>query len=50
MDNIFYVFSIILRFANTTLRFPPFSFTILQFFTCFFIASIVVNFIRKIFD
>lgn len=50
MNNIMYVFNTVLRFANTMLYFPPFSFSILQFSVSIAIAGIIVNFILKIFD
>lgn len=50
MDNIMLVFKTVLRFANTQLNFPPFSFTILQASICFSIAAIIVNFIKSIFE
>ncbi len=49
MDNIFYVFNTVLRFANTMLHFPPFHFSILQFSLAIALGGIIVNFIREIF-
>lgn len=49
MQNIIYVFNTVLKFASVKLSFPPFSFTILQFFICLAVASIIVYFIRSIF-
>lgn len=49
MNDIIYVFNIVLKFANTMLYFPPFRFSILQALLCFAIGGIVVDFIRNIF-
>ncbi len=49
MQNIIYVFNAVLKMANTSLYFPPFRFTILEFFVCLAIAGIIVYFIRSIF-
>ena len=49
MSNLKLVFDIVFYILNTTLYFPPFSFTIWQFFVAVGLLSIVISAIIKVF-
>lgn len=50
MNNINLVIQTVVFMMNTRLTFAPFSFTIMQMFISLAALTIIISFIRKIFD